>query len=163
MGLTLQHTCKTVQFDIYPSICPSSTAHGWHSRGKQGFLVQHAFLSSSAHMNTHLDKKNTHIHTPPARPPGLDDLLNSSNYQALTDRQIRFEQGCWSLRRQTESKGRETEKTVRDCIKAPDIHSQRVGDRERGMGEKNSQENSVINYIELCLHEDFIKPNHGGD
>lgn len=38
-------------------------------------------------------QKHTHGHTPPARPPGLDDLLNSSNYQALTDRQIRSEQG----------------------------------------------------------------------
>lgn len=40
------------------------------------------------------DTHGTHCHTPPARPPGLDDLLNSSNYQALTDRQIRSEQGC---------------------------------------------------------------------
>lgn len=53
-------------------------------------------VPARAHKHT-TNKDDTHgtqSHTPPARPPGLDDLLNSSNYQALTDRQIRSEQGC---------------------------------------------------------------------
>lgn len=51
-------------------------------------------------------------HTLPARPPGLDDLLNSSNYQALTDRQIRSEHGCCGLPWQADETARETVEDV---------------------------------------------------
>lgn len=57
------------------------------------------------------EKRHTR-HTLPARPPGLDDLLNSSNYQALTDRQIRSEHGCWGLPRQADGTAGETVEDV---------------------------------------------------
>lgn len=96
--------------------------HGWHGRGKQRYLVRHAFLSvrvahqytpnERAHVPNKNDTHGTHGRTLPARPPGLDDLLNSSNYQALTDRQIRSEHGCRGLPRQTDRKARVTVENV---------------------------------------------------
>lgn len=78
---------------------------------------------------------DTWSHSPPALPPGLDDLLNSSNYQALTDRQIRPEQGCWGLHGRSDP---ETQ-TQRDKHGFP---------RERRKWKKAdiSPENSAINY-----------------
>lgn len=91
-----------------------------HGRGKQRSPLRHAFLSPRAHANTHLRRgvhagTHSHTHFPPhaprARPPGLDDLLNSSNYQALTDRQIRPEQGCWGLHRRSRPRKHRHEET----------------------------------------------------
>lgn len=139
MELGFQCTCKIPPYDVCPSVCLSCMAHGWHSRGKQWFLVRHAFLSLSAHMNTHLDKNthtDTHRHTPPARPPGLDDPLNSSNYQALTDRQIRSEQGCWGLHRQTDRQtkrqtdGHRQKKMVKTAIWLPQTATEKRDGRD---------------------------------
>lgn len=96
MELSFQCTCKILQRDVHP-----------HARLAGGTAVG----SSSPRSDTHsCPRAHTWTHTwgeahtlghivtlPPALPPGLDDLLNSSNYQALTDRQIRPEQGCWGL------------------------------------------------------------------
>lgn len=68
--------------------------------------------SSGSCSDTHSCPTQEHTlrHTPPARPPGPDDPLNSSNYQALTDRQIRSEQGAEACPdRQTEGKVRQTD------------------------------------------------------
>lgn len=102
----------------------------------------------TAHMNTH-----TWRHTPPTRPPGLDDPLNSSNYQALTDRQIRSELGCWGLHRQTDRKSVKTSNMA-----APDIYGKGVEDAERGKGEMAILKR-LLPLITGCLCEAFIRPN----
>lgn len=109
MGLSSQCTCKIPQRDVHP--------HAWLTGGAavgSSGPGSDTHSCPSAHTRTHTwAEAHTLGHTvtlPPARPPGLDDLLNSSNYQALTDRQIRPEQGCWGLHSRSEIQNTDTKR-----------------------------------------------------
>lgn len=119
---------------MHSSVWLSSVAHGWHSRGKLWFLVLYTFLLRSEHMNTHTE-------TPPARPPGLDDPLNSSNYQALTDRQIKSEHGACT-------DGQKNWQNINSYMTALTIQWKRVRNRRKGNKIKRS-----MSLITACMYE----------
>lgn len=109
MGLSSQCTCKIPQRDVHPHVW----LMGGTGVGSSGPRPDRHSCPPRARVNTHLRSDahaGTHSHPPPARPPGLDDLLNSSNYQALTDRQIRPEQGCWGLHSRSEIQNTDTKR-----------------------------------------------------
>lgn len=101
MELSFQCTCKIPQRDVHPHARLTGGARPWEAAVPAPTRIPVPARTREHTPEERRTRWDTQSHTPPlppqARPPGLDDLLNSSNYQALTDRQIRPEQGCWGL------------------------------------------------------------------
>lgn len=135
MELGFQCTCKIPQRDVHP---PARLMGGTAVGSSSPRSDTHSCPCARTREHTPEQRRtlwDTQSRSPLARPPGLDDLLNSSNYQALTDRQIRPKQGCWGLHGRSDPQTQ----TQRDKRGFP----QRAKEMKKA---DISPENSAINY-----------------